>query len=83
MNLTAAQDFVNFLTSSTVQGQLKNYLANTGDPSGAPFVADASPIITASGLPSVDAAGKPVTVTGNVTNAEPQLPDARGQDGLR
>ena len=52
VNVTAAQDFVNFITSPTVQGQLKNYLANTGDPGGAPFVADASPKITATGFPT-------------------------------
>ena len=51
VNLTAAQDFVNFLTSPTLQSQLKNYLASTGDPGGPPFVADASPIITATGTP--------------------------------
>ena len=44
--MTAAQDFVNFLTSTAVQGGLKNYLANTGDPGGPPFVADASPHLT-------------------------------------
>jgi tungstate transport system substrate-binding protein len=71
VNLTAAEDFVNFLTSPTVQAQLKNYLANTADPGGPPFVADASPTITASGFPSVVNAGQAVTVTGAVSNAEP------------
>lgn len=74
VNLTAAQDFVNLLTSRAFQAQLKNYLANTGDPSGPPLVADASPIITASGIPSVYHAGQKVTVTGTVTNAEPGYP---------
>ena len=46
VNVTAAKDFVNFLTSTAVQGELKNYLANTGDPGGPPFVADASPHLT-------------------------------------
>ena len=52
MNLTAAQDFVNFLTSPAFQSQLKNYLP-TADPGGPPFVADASPIITAPGFPQL------------------------------
>jgi tungstate transport system substrate-binding protein len=79
VNLTAAQDFVNFLTSPAFQAQLKNYLANTGDPSGPPLVADASPIITASGIPSVYHAGQKVTVTGTVTNTEPGYPVIAGK----
>ncbi|MBV9338303.1 MAG: hypothetical protein JO243_20650 [Solirubrobacterales bacterium] len=79
VNLTAAQDFVNFLTSPNIQGQLKNYLANTGDPAGPPFVADASPAITASGIPNELAAGKSITVTGTVTNREPGFPPLAGK----
>ncbi len=71
INVPAAQDFLNLLTSPALQSQLKNYLAGGNDP---PFVADASPLITASGIPSVVNAGTSVTVTGNVTNAEPLLP---------
>jgi ABC-type tungstate transport system permease subunit len=78
VNLTAAQDFVKFLTSPALQAQLANYLKNTPDPGGAPFVADASPIITASGLPAVDLAGKAVTVRGTVTNAEVGYPALSG-----
>jgi hypothetical protein len=78
VNLTAAQDFVKFLTSPAVQAQLANFLKDTPDPGGAPFVADASPIITASGLPAVDQAGQPVTVTGTVTNAEVGYPALSG-----
>jgi ABC-type tungstate transport system permease subunit len=79
VNLTAAQDFVKFLTSPAVQAKLKNYLADTPDPGGPPFVADASPIITASGLPAVDPAGTPVTVSGTVTNAELGYPALASQ----
>src|ERR1700733_14741601 len=50
VNLTAAQDFVSFLTSQAFQSQLKTYLP-TVDPAGPPFVADASPNLTQSGLP--------------------------------
>jgi tungstate transport system substrate-binding protein len=79
VNLTAAQDFVNFLTSPTLQGQLSSYLNDTSDPGGPPFVADASPTITGSGFPSSIAAGKSVTVTGNVTNVEPNYPALAGK----
>ena len=79
VNLTAAQDFVNFLTSPTLQSKLKTYLASTSDPGGPPFVADASPIITASGIPAGVLAGKTVTVTGTVTNAEPGYPVLTGK----
>jgi tungstate transport system substrate-binding protein len=71
VNLTAAQDFVNLITSPDVQGQLQFYLNSTTDPAGPPFIADASPTITASGLPGTATAGHPVTVTGTVTNAQP------------
>jgi tungstate transport system substrate-binding protein len=78
VNVTAAQDFVNFLTSTAVQGELKGYLANTGDPGGPPFVADASPHLTVNGLPKTYHAGKPLTVSGQVTNAQPGFPAPSG-----
>ena len=71
VNLTAAQDFIKFITSPAIQAQLSNYLAfNTGDSGGAPFVADASPTVTESGIPSTVNAGTHVTVTGTVTTNE-------------
>ncbi len=80
VNLTAAQDFINFITSPTIQSELKGYLANTpGDNGGPPFVADASPAITASGFPSTVNAGQSVTVTGTVSNLEPGYPALGGQ----
>ena len=69
---------MNFLTSTAVQGELKNYLANTGDPAGPPFVADASPHLTVNGLPKTYHAGKPLTVSGQVTNAQPGFPAPSG-----
>jgi tungstate transport system substrate-binding protein len=78
VNLPAAQAFVNFLTSQALQSQLKSYLGATSDPGGAPFVAAASPNLTASGIPSVYHAGKPVTVSGTVTNAQPGYPAPSG-----
>jgi tungstate transport system substrate-binding protein len=81
VNLPAAQDFIKFVTSSTIQSQLVNYLShNTTDTLGPPFVADASPTITLTpGFPSTDAAGKSVTVTGAVTNAELGFPNPTGE----
>jgi tungstate transport system substrate-binding protein len=80
VNLTAAQDFISFITSPTIQSELKGYLANTpGDGGGPPFVADASPAITAAGFPTTIAAGKSVTVTGSVTNLEPGFPALAAQ----
>ena len=79
VNLTAAQDFVSFLTSQAFQSQLKSYLPSS-DPAGPPFVADASPNLTvASGLPKNYHAGKPLTVKGTLVNAEPGYPALSGQ----
>jgi tungstate transport system substrate-binding protein len=79
VNLTAAKDFVNFLTSIAFQSQLPSYLDDTRDPGGAPFKPDASPSITEIGLPSVTSAGTRVTVTGSVTNLEPGYPALSGK----
>jgi tungstate transport system substrate-binding protein len=78
VNLTAAKDLLNLLTSPALQAQLKSYLANS-DPGGPPFVADASPIISASGIPRNYHAGRSVKVTGTVTNAEPGFPAIANQ----
>jgi tungstate transport system substrate-binding protein len=82
VNVTAAQDFVNFLTSPTVQNELQNYLPTsvTGDPAGPPFVATANPTITvnAPGIPATYSAGTPVTITGSVVNKELGFPVLNG-----
>ena len=78
VNLTAAQEFVSFLTSPTFQSQLKTYLPTT-DPGGPPFVADASPNLTVSGLPKNYTAKKPLTVKGTLVNAEPGYPALASQ----
>jgi ABC-type tungstate transport system permease subunit len=81
VNLTAAKDFLNLVTSPGFQSQLKNYLA-TADPGGPPFKADASPNITVKaghGIPSTFKAGKKVTVSGTLTNAEPGYPALAGK----
>ena len=79
VNLAAAQAFVAFLTSPAFQAQLKSYLAKTSDPGGAPFVADASPNLTASGFPRNYHANRPATVSGDLTNAEPGYPALAGK----
>ena len=78
MNLTAAQDFVSFLTSQAFQSQLKTYLPTT-DPGGPPFVADASPNLTETGLTKKYNAKKPLTVKGTLVNAEPGYPALSGE----
>jgi tungstate transport system substrate-binding protein len=78
VNLPAAQDFVSFLTSPAFQAQLKTYLP-TVDPAGPPFVADASPNLTVSGLSKNYTAKKPLTVKGTLVNAEPGYPALAGQ----
>ncbi len=77
VNLTAAQDFVSFLTSQAFQSQLNTYLP-TVDPGGPPFKADASPNLTESGLTKNYDAKKPVTVKGTMVNAEPGYPALSG-----
>ncbi|HTU85355.1 MAG TPA: substrate-binding domain-containing protein [Solirubrobacteraceae bacterium] len=79
VNLQGAEDFVNFLTSPSFQAQLKDYLANTSDPAGPPFVATASPHLTASGFPKNYHVGKPATVSGQLTNAEVGYPALAGK----
>jgi tungstate transport system substrate-binding protein len=78
VNLAAAQAFLNYLTSPTVQAQVAAYLAHTSDPGGAPFKPTASPLITQTGITATYKAGKPATVTGTVTNAEPGYPALSG-----
>ena len=80
VNLTAAQDFIDFITSPAIQSELKGYLTGTPGDNGTPvFVATASPKISASGFPSTVTAGKTATVTGNITNLEAGLPALSGQ----
>ncbi len=78
VNLPAAAAFMRFITSPTVQAQVKNYLKfNTGNDSvGAPFIPDASPTITPTSSPAARVVnpGQSVTLTGSVTNSEPGLP---------
>ncbi len=78
VNLTAAQDFVNMLTSPALQSKLKNYLNHTSDPGGAPFVASAAPMLTA-GFPKSAVEGKKIAVKGTLVNSETGYPALKGQ----
>jgi ABC-type tungstate transport system permease subunit len=68
VNLPAAEDFLNLLTSPAIQAAISRYLARTK--LDAPFVPDASPIITSSRFPARVAKHARVTIRGTVTNAE-------------
>ena len=80
VNVTAAQDFLDFITSPQIQSELKGYLTGTPGDNGTPvFNATASPRLTASGFPSTITAGKTATVTGTVTNLQPGFAAPSGQ----
>jgi tungstate transport system substrate-binding protein len=80
VNLTAAQDFMDFITSAQIQSELKGYLTGSPGDNGTPvFNATASPKLTASGFPSTITAGKTATVTGTVTNLQPGFATPSGQ----
>ena len=75
VNLTAAQDFMDFITSPAIQSELKGYLTgSSGDNGTTVFNATASPRLTASGFPSKLTAGKTATVTGNLSNLDRAIP---------
>lgn len=77
VNLPAAQDFLNYITSPVVQAQVAAYLQTQGSP----FKPTASPLLTSSKIPAtfVARAGKKLTVTGTLTNAQPGYPVLSGE----
>jgi len=77
VNLPAAQAFLNYITSPTVQAQVAAYLQGNGKP----FTPTASPLLTNSPLPAtfVARAGRKITVTGTLTNAQPGYPVLSGE----
>ena len=93
VNLPAAQDLITLLTSPSFQASLQNYLAltqtsaqstklvNVGaiDSGGAPFIGDASPEISETGLSGTHRYGSSITVGGTVTNPEPGYPALANQ----
>jgi tungstate transport system substrate-binding protein len=74
INLPAAKDFLNYITSPSVQEQVGKYLETQGQ--AAPFTPTASPLLTKSPVPGTyrAASGKKVTIKGSLTNAEPGYP---------
>ena len=77
VNLPAAQAFLNYVTSPTVQAQVAAYLEGHGTP----FTPTASPLLNGSPLPTtfVARAGKKLTVKGTLTNAQPGYPVLAGE----
>jgi tungstate transport system substrate-binding protein len=77
VNLPAAQDFLNYITSPAVQAQVAAYLQGNGKP----FTPTASPLLSGSPLPKtfVARAGKKITVKGTLTNAQPGYPVLSGE----
>jgi tungstate transport system substrate-binding protein len=80
VNLEGAQDFISLLTSASFQAKLSNYLSYSSatggalDLDGAPFIGDAAPVITETGLNKNVAYGSSLTVNGTLTNGEPGYP---------
>src|SRR5262249_24962452 len=81
VNLPAATAFMNYITSPTVQQQVGAYLAHGSDAGGAPFTPTASPILSGTRFASkfFAGAGKKMTVTGTLTNAQPGYPVLSGK----
>ena len=77
VNLPAAQAFLNYITSPDVQGQVAAYLEGHGNP----FTPTASPLLKGSPLPATffARAGKKITATGTLTNAQPGYPVLSGE----
>ena len=74
VNLTAAKDFIAYITSPAVQAQVARYLATAAG--GAPFTPTAAPTVTNSRIPSsfFASSGKKLTVSGTLTDAQPGYP---------
>ena len=78
VDLPAARDFLDLLTSPALQRRVSGYLARSPS-GGAPFTGDAAPRLTVSLRPRVVPAGGRVTVTGTLVNAEPGYRPPAGQ----
>jgi tungstate transport system substrate-binding protein len=80
INSTAAEDFLNYITSVSFQAQLVNYLGATKDP---PFIADAAPSVTITSnhgeLPAKVTGGTKITVKGTIANLVPGTPPLAGK----
>lgn len=77
INLTGAEDFLNWVTSPAAQAQVAAFEAD--QPEGAPFLPDAAPVVTlAHQAPKHVAVGDPVTVKGQLKNIVPGTPPLAG-----
>jgi tungstate transport system substrate-binding protein len=73
INLVGATAFLNWLTSPKAQRDITTY--QEADAGGSSFIGDAAPAITTNAtLPSKVVSGKPVTITGSLTNRVPGTP---------
>ena len=77
VNLTAAQDFLNYITSPAVQAQVATYLEAAGVAVQADGVAAADQFQIPATF--VARAGKKLTVTGTLANAQPGYPVLSGE----
>jgi tungstate transport system substrate-binding protein len=76
LNPTLANEFLSYLTLPSTQANIGAYLANAQG--GAPFLPDASPLITASAPAKAVKAGQKITITGTVRNVVPGTPVLSG-----
>jgi hypothetical protein len=77
VNLPAAEDFLNWLTSPAAQAKVAEFEAD--QPEGAPFLPDAAPAISLTHkAPKRVAAGGPMTLKGTLTNVAPGTPPLAG-----
>jgi tungstate transport system substrate-binding protein len=77
VNLPAAKDFLDYITSPAVQAQVAAYLQSQGSP----FTPTASPLLKNSPFAAnyVARAGRKLTITGTLTNAQPGYPVLSGE----
>ncbi|HVW80510.1 MAG TPA: substrate-binding domain-containing protein [Mycobacteriales bacterium] len=78
IDITGAEDFLNYLTSPATQTAVSAYLAGTNGDT-APFTGDAAPLITASEPKTPTTAGTEQTIHGRLVNVAPATPPLASQ----
>jgi tungstate transport system substrate-binding protein len=76
INVPAATAFLNWVTSPAGQKAVGSYLNGSKD---APFLPDASPVVTTAKLPASLAGGGRIKLTGKITNPVPGAPPLAGK----
>lgn len=71
LNPTAAGRFLTWITSPAAQTAIGKYLNGAADP---PFLPSAAPAVTSTSLPRTVAVGRPISVSGTVSNVVPGTP---------